>query len=47
MGDSLINYDPPARAERGRIGVETELVAAHVETDIKRLVEVRLDAENF
>jgi hypothetical protein len=47
MGDSPINYDPPGACGRGRIGVETELVAAHIETDIKRLVEVRLDAENF
>jgi len=47
IGDSPINDDTTRACGRGWIGVETELEAADVETDIKRLIEVGLDAENF
>ena len=47
IGYSPINDDTARASGRGWIGIETELVAADVEADIKRLVEVRLDAEDL
>jgi hypothetical protein len=41
-----VNNDTSRTCGRGGIGVETELVAADFEADLKRLVKVGLDAEN-
>ena len=47
IGDAPVNNHAARTCGRGWIGIETELVTANIEPNVKRLVEVRLNSEDL